>query len=92
MIGRGVLTAPAFIGPFCLPVDAKSTAQPWHSDPSMLERDERSGVLIGADGTREERSIAGVEGQVAARTLLLQKLHVALPRPRVPCSALVDFD
>ncbi len=33
MIGRGVLTKPSFVGPFCRSVGAQSTTQLWHADP-----------------------------------------------------------
>ncbi len=36
LIGRGVMTAPPFIGPFCMSLGAQSTAQSWHTDPPGL--------------------------------------------------------
>ncbi len=33
LIGRGVLTLPPFVGPFCSSVGDQSTAQSWHADP-----------------------------------------------------------
>ncbi len=51
MIGRGVLTALPFIGPFCVLVGAQSTAQSW--DP--CEEIERSALVF--RGHSEERSL-----------------------------------
>ncbi len=31
LIGRGVVTNPSFVGPFCMSVGAQSAAQPWHT-------------------------------------------------------------
>ncbi len=36
LIGRGVLTTPSFVGPFCRSVGAQSAAQRWHTDPINL--------------------------------------------------------
>ncbi len=32
LVGRGVLTTPPFTGPFCRPVSAQSTTQPWRAE------------------------------------------------------------